>query len=142
MQNTTNRQTTSPQSTHETNVIFTYSRREAIEDGVLVEIPSELSKEAGVTVHCAMTAGLFSKIAVSQQDKALGQSITGRLWGLLNNFKLGIKLSGAGLTDQLTFSLLIVSAVPGRKRVILIKAIIGAGDHGEACITFMLPDED
>lgn len=127
---------------YEATIISAYSRQQAIEDGVLIEIPQSLSREAGVTVPCVVTAGLFGQLNISEQDKSLGQSLNGRLWDLLNNFRMAIKLSGAGMTDQLTFSLIIASATPNRKRVILVKSIIGAGDSGEPVITFLLPNED
>jgi len=143
MENTTRHQTTSQlESIFGTNVISAYSREQAIEDGVLIDIPTNLCREAGIVVPCAMTAGLFSHISVTEQDKKLGQSLNGRLWDLLNNFRMAIKLSGAGMTDQLTFSLIIASATPNRKRIVLVKSIIGAGDNREPVITFLLPNED
>ena len=143
MENTTHNQTTSQlESIFGANVISAYSREQAIEDGVLIDIPTNLCREAGIVVPRAMTAGLFSQISVTEQDKKLGQSLNGRLWDLLNNFRMAIKLSGAGMTDQLTFSLIIASATPNRKRVILVKSIIGAGDNREPVITFLLPNED
>jgi hypothetical protein len=140
MQNTAHQ--TKPIREYETTIISAYSREQAIDDGVLIDMPQSICREAGVTVPCAMTAGLFSQLNVTNADKQLGQSLSGRMWDLLNGFRMAIKLSGAGLTDQLTFSLIIASATPNRKRVILVKSIIGAGDSGEPVITFLLPNED
>lgn len=135
-------QATSPRTNHTTNVIFAYSRKQAINDGVLIEIPYNMRREAGVTVHCAMTAELYAEMCVTAQDRSLGQSFEGRLWDMLSNFRFACKLSGAGLTSEMTFSLIIASSAPKRKRVVLVKTVISGGDDSEPVITFMLPDQD
>lgn len=40
-------------------LIYAYTRAMAIDDGMLVEVPAELAREAGFTVHVALTAGAW-----------------------------------------------------------------------------------
>ena len=81
--------------------ISIYTRRQAIEDGVLVDLMQPetmgLVREAGFRFPVAMTIGAFS-VTVSEPDKPLpaGQDLKGRLWDVLWMLKLAIKSSKTG----------------------------------------------
>src|SRR5579871_6822931 len=63
-------------------VIHTYSREDAIRDGVLVDV-SPIAEEAGFKLPVAHTAALWARLEPSDRDQQLGQSIQGRLWDVL-----------------------------------------------------------
>jgi len=125
-------------------VIHGYSRAQAIEDGVLVDLmqgeTGELVKEAGFKFPIAMTATAFGQwIEPSENDQREGQSIAGRLWDMLFLLRHAIKGAKAG-SDQLAFSFIVRK--DGRQHTARLKSICGPGDQGEPVLTIMLPDED
>ncbi|MBG9791033.1 hypothetical protein ABD76_00145, partial [Paenibacillus dendritiformis] len=68
------------------NVVSSYTRAQAINDGVLVDC-SSLAREAGFRVPLAMTAAVWHSCVAwtddNEQDKPMGQSEVGRLWDVL-----------------------------------------------------------
>ena len=70
-------------------VIFSYTRAQAIADGVLVDA-SELAKEAGFRFPVAVTAGVWAE-CVAVPDGVAGQDETGRLWDVLNVLRFAIQ---------------------------------------------------
>jgi len=137
-------------------VISSYSRAEAIEDGVLVSLndPSftfrpglNICAEAGIKFPVAMTIAAFAK-TVSEVDTPLPpcQDISGRLWDVLSMFKLAARSGGS----EIRFSVSVINWVyVGGERVnrtkretVILKALCGPGDSGEPVITIMLPEED
>ena len=124
-------------------VISSYSRAQAIDDGVLVDLMQEETvgavKEAGFVFPVAMTAAAFS-VAVCPIDGELppGQDLQGRLWDVLTMLNWAIQAGRPhGQTnDRLPFRL----TVSG-KRVDLV-SVCGLGDDAEPVITIMMPDED
>ena len=69
-------------------VIYSYSRQQAIEDGVLVDISDQPeTKEAGFRVPVCLTIGVFTLVEVPlgpDGEPISGQDFKGRLWDLLN----------------------------------------------------------
>ena len=63
-------------------VISAYSRTQAIEDGVLVDV-SEMAREVGISVPTAVTAAVWAGF-VKVPDGVEGQDEKGRLWDILN----------------------------------------------------------
>ena len=137
-------------------VIYSYSRAQAIEDGVLVNLndPSltfrpglNICAEAGIKYAVAMTVAAYSK-TVSEPGTPLppGQDISGRLWDVLTMFRLAAKRGG----EEIRFPVTVVNWVcVGGERInrtkretVILKAICGPGDSGEPVITILLPDED
>ncbi len=66
-------------------VISVYTRAQAIEDGVLVDV-SELAKEAGFRFPVAVTRRLFESVLEpnEQLKKEHGQSYNGRAWDMFS----------------------------------------------------------
>lgn len=61
------------------NVIYSYTREQAIEDGVLVDLTKE-TQEPGLKLPVAMSAGLYHEyVKPPEALNAQGQSISGRL---------------------------------------------------------------
>ncbi len=117
-----------------------YTRYQAIQDGVLVELDQKLAQEAGIKLHVACTAALWAIINPSEKLKKLGQSVTGRLWDLFSMFRLAVRVRPN--SDLLLFKCLFLQERKRKPTCFVIKAVLGPDDDGNPCITFMLPDED
>jgi hypothetical protein len=126
------------------NVIYAYTRRQAIEDGVLIDV-TKTAKEAGITFPVAVTHELWSSlIEPSAALEEFGQSSAGRLWDVLWMFAVSARRTEG---DRLDFGVIFMQE--GRSKAsgyvheeIVLKALIGPGDEGEPVITIMLPHED
>jgi len=116
------------------DVIYTYTRKQAIEDGVLIDV-SETAKEAGLKIPVAITKSLFN--IVNTVSKRSCQSFDGRLWDVLYMGAFAAK--GNPTQSTILYKLRLTH---GRKKNITLKMVIGGGDNGEPVITIMLPDED
>jgi len=120
-------------------VISSYSRAQAIEDGVLVDV-SSVAREAGIKFPVAMTQTVWGKYVevfegVSCQDE------TGRLWDILWMFRCNARRGG----DTLLFKLYVRNHNRERldsRDLVTLKAVCGPGDTPEPVITIMLPDQD
>ena len=118
-------------------LISTYSREEAIEDGVLVDVTAK-AKEAGFKVPTAISAGLWRYVEPSADDMANnGQSIDGRLWDIFMLLRFAI--GRADRTDMVTFE--VVFLVDGKMEEVEVWGHIGPGDDGEAVLTIMRPED-
>ena len=122
------------------DLIYAYTRAQAIEDGVLVDV-SEMAKEAGIKFPVALTAAVYGK-CVEVPDGVTGQDEAGRLWDILWVFRTAAaKFAG----DTLLFKLYVRSHNRerlDRRDMVTLKAVCGPGDTPEPVITIMLPDED
>jgi hypothetical protein len=121
----------------EDDVIFSYSRAQAIEDGVLIDVTST-AQEMGIRYPVAVTAALYNSI-IEPDDKAvaMGETAEGRLWDMLWMFRQkASKYSGS----EMQFSF--IASIRGEKKLVKLKAVCGPGDSLEPVITIMLPEED
>ena len=121
-------------------VIFSYTRKQALEDGVLVDLTG-WAAETGFSIPVACTATVWNQYIVPPEGTAeLGQSERGRGHDLLWMLFCAIQRAAAG-GDRLTFEVVFLNA---RKRheTVQLKAICGPGDEGEPVMTVMLPSED
>jgi len=145
----------------EADVISRYTRREAIEDGVLVQLSGpdyegdewipEMCQEAGFRYPIAMTTTAFAKCVVpidgEGEQLAPCQDAKGRLWDVLWMLKLAIRQS-LEPGSVLRFSLRVVPNVPvdsdnhPRAKLTFLKCVCGPDDEGHCCLTIMLPEED
>lgn len=121
-------------------VISSYSRAQAIEDGVLVDV-STVAKEAGIKFPVAMTATVWGQYV--EVPAGVGcQDETGRLWDILWMFRCAAaKFDG----DTLLFKLYVRNHNRERltrQDLVTLKAICGPGDNGEPVVTIMAPEED
>ena len=126
-------------------VISTYSRAQALEDGVLVDAGS-LAKEAGFRWPVAITAAAWEDCVAwgdADSDRQVHQDLSGRLWDVLFMAHHAIRASRTG-GDRLTFKFYRVPR-DGKSTgasLTTLKLIAGPGDRGEPVITVLLPDED
>lgn len=121
-------------------VIYRYTRKQAIEDGVLVDL-TEWSREVGFTIPVACTSAVWHEYVVPPEGtRELGQSERGRAHDLLWMLFLAIRKSRNG-GDRLNYEVIFLD----RKRrhvTVTLKAICGPGDDGEPVMTILTPNED
>lgn len=125
-------------------IIHSYSRAEAIEDGVLVDLNAgdlaEVVANAGFKFPVACTATVFAKcIDLTPAAKRAGNDIKGRLWDVLWMLKHAIRSSRN--TSLINFEVAVVCDRVRPTRIAL-KAVCGPGDNMEPVITIMFPEED
>lgn len=120
-----------------TEIIFSYTRAQAIADGVLVDV-SELAKEAGFRFPVALTSAVWGAcVEVGPTDNC--QDEQARLWDILNVLRYRSRETGS--QQVIRFEVLIANGGSVTKPVLL-KAHCGPGDYLEPVITIMLPGED
>ncbi len=121
-------------------VIFSYTRAQAIADGVLKDV-SELAKEAGFSFPVAVTAGVWAE-CVAVPDGVEGQDETGRLWDVLNMLRFEIARLGADC-ERVDFAVHVRNDNrEGDPPLVHLYALCGPGDGGEPVITVMEIGED
>ena len=120
------------------NVVYAYSREQAIADGVLVDV-TEQAKAIGFRLHTVVTATLYQGyVAPPIGLEAEGQSVTGRLHDLM---VLALFAARRTInTDRVTFKVDFLMG-PGRKEAVDVIVHIGPGDEGEPVLTIMLPED-
>lgn len=120
-------------------VISSYSRAQAIEDGTLVDV-SETAREAGFRLPVALTSSAWAAcVEWSDTEKAV-QDQPGRLWDVVwMAAQAARRNSGA---DRTSFELLVVPRGGRRPQRTTLVLRIGPGDLAEPVITVMLPNED
>jgi|SRR5690554_978668 len=116
-------------------MIFGYSRKQAIEDGVLVDV-SEMAREAGFTFPVAITEKVWNEYIANEEE---GQSTEGRLWDTLWMLRMAIRKGGG---STITYNVLYRDKRNKRDKIVRLKAVCGPGDDFEPVITIMLPNED
>lgn len=134
-------------------VIHCYTRQQAIEDGVLMDVSAyygDMVREAGIRIPVAMTATSFLEcvcpIEGEGEQLAPCQDAEGRLWDVL--WMGANAMRGAGDSSQVLFKLYVVPNVPEgskrnpRSKLVALKAVCGPDDNGDPCITIMYLHED
>ena len=121
--------------TKEIDYMYKYTRENAIQDGVLIDVTS-LAKEAGFKWPVALTSAVWTDcVEWSQNDGT--QDEKGRLWDVLFMGFLAIR------KNQGTY---LIYRVKNRTRItrpstVGLKIVAGPGDNGEPVITIMFPGE-
>ena len=126
-------------------VISVYTRAQAIEDGILVDV-SETAREAGFKIPVAVTRRVWDSLIALPEGYQGFQDERGRLWDVLwmaRHYALR-----ASNSDRVTMCVLVRdirkdlrdSHRPPRKHFPVVA--IGGGDQGEAVITVMFPEDD
>lgn len=122
-------------------VIYSYTRAQAIEDGVLVDL-TDWAKETGFRIPVACTSAVWHGYVVPPEGvKDLGQSERGRAHDLLWMAYVAIREQSDRSMDLIRYRVLFLQA-PGKTEESTLKAHCGPGDHGEPVLTIMLPRED
>ena len=117
------------------DVVFTYTRKQAIEDGVLVDV-SPVAREAGIVYPVALTCAVWGKY-VEVPSGVVAQDEKGRLWDILWMLRHAAQRGGSEIEVMLY-----VQNDNKKPRRVTLKALCGPGDDLEPVITVMLPEED
>ncbi len=127
------------------HVIDAYTRAQAIEDGILVDV-SDTAREAGFRIPVAVTRGVWERLVALPEGYRGFQDERGRLWDVLwmaRHYALR-----ASDRDRVRMCVLVRdirkdlrdSHRPPRRHFPIVA--IGSGDQGEAVITIMWPEDD
>lgn len=119
--------------------VATYTRREALADGVLIDA-GQMAVESGFRCPVALTAAAWSACIDGPQFEQRGTD-EGRLWDVLQVLRFEAQRKGSPGTNEINFSV-DVERADGRTRTIGLKGVCGPGDDHEAVVTVMLPRED
>jgi len=149
------------------DVLNVYSRRQAIEDGILVDCEQapmgEMCRQL-MKWPLAMTATAFHRY-VWPIDEAANlppdQSLEGRFWDVVWMFHAAVRGTVAArqidlcnllfdfyciVADPALWANETIDATtrngPEGMRLVTLKAVSGPGDDGDPVMTFMLPEED
>ena len=121
-------------------LIYSYTRKQAIADGVQVEV-SETAREAGIRFPVFLTRTVFDAY-VTVPPKVTCQDEAGRLWDIVWMLRCAIQRSGAA-GERIPVSLYVRN---DNRRPRLVKLIATCGaldiDDPQPAITLMMPDED
>lgn len=125
--------------------ISVYSRADALRDGVLIEVPADIRREAGILYPVAVTDHLWSYIEPDNLEEMPGQSVSGRLWDLLWMFATTAKMSRG--ESRIKYRVIFQKNVgcyglPPVCETVTVIAVCGPGDYGEPVLTLMLPEDD
>lgn len=116
-------------------IIFQYTRADAIRDGILIDV-TDAAKESGFVIPVAVTEAIWNTYIIpSEQAIEEGQSETGRLHDLLWMLYVAIH-SGGSDGSKIRFPVIFDTDI------VVLKALCHGGDQGEPVITVMLPHED
>ena len=134
--------TDEPHAAEKDELIYRYTRSQAIEDGVLVDL-TIWSRETGFVIPVACTAAVWHGYLVPADSlTSAGQSERGRSHDLLWMLYCAIKRSPAGPDlDRLGFEVIFLMP-PAKHQTVRLIALCGPGDGGEPVLTVMLPNED
>jgi len=126
------------------DVIYAYTRANAIEDGELVDV-SDVAKEAGFRLNVAMTRSVWEQCVAwtdADSNKQTYQDESGRFWDVVHMLRMAIN----GFKDKsvMNYRLYVIprDGKSRRPKLTTLKAMIHCGDEGEPVITVMLPNED
>ncbi len=119
-------------------VVSVYTRAQALEDGVLVDV-TDWAREAGFKIPVAVTAGVWGILKPSKELEAEGQDVIGRAWDLFTILRHAIRGSGG---DEVHFAPLFTLKPGEGPQGVEMWAKCGPGDNAEPVITVMLRGED
>ena len=127
--------------------ISVYTRAQAIEDGVLIDVSdtdADIAREAGFKIPVAMTRAAWDDcVAWDDNDsrRQTYQDLSGRLWDVLY---MG-SLAGRAQPDAASILYSLYRVPHGgrgiKARRVSLRMVVGPGDSGEAVITIMMPHE-
>lgn len=121
-------------------VIFSYSRAQAIEDGTLVD----LMQDAMTSVckqHFKFPIACTSAVFAIMQSAVENENYCNDYAGILHDMLWMSKVCGRSLNPSTRIFTVIIKGA-GRKSKFTFKIVCGPGDQAEPVLTIMLPTED
>lgn len=124
------------------DVIHTFSRADALKDGVLVDAGA-MSREAGFKVPVALTARVWATCVGWSPDEKAPQDESGRLWDVIWMASIAARAAARrGQAGRVAFVVHVVPRGGRRPRLTRLVLVLGPGDQGECVATITTPDED
>lgn len=120
-------------------VISVYTRAQALEDGVLVDL-TDWAREAGFKIPVAVTRGVWNVLKPSKDLEAAGEDVVGRAWDMFTILLHAIR--GASVGDEVHFAPLFTQEPGQPAEPVEMWSRCGPGDRAEPVITVMLRGED
>ena len=121
-------------------VIFSYTRSQAVADGVQVDV-TKTAQEAGIKFPMFLTRAVFDNY-VAVPEGVTGQDEAGRLWDVVWMTRFGILRARPG-ADRIPVAFYVRN---DNHRAKLVKLIATCGsldmDDPQPAITVIMPDED
>jgi len=116
-------------------VIYSYTRAQAIEDGVLVDV-TQMAKQAGFTCSTVVTESLWATINEIPSNFAW-ESVNGRLWDVLwmARTAAGMKHNRGQQRIKYLLRLNTRPLDPAHDQMVELVLDVGPGDQGEIVIT-------
>ena len=140
MNNTNNNNNTQHTDSPQWDVVYQYTRSQAIADGFQIDV-TKTAEEAGIRFPVFITRGVYEQ-CVAVPPGVTGQDEAGRVWDLVWMLRFAIIRSKPG-TDRLPVALYVRN---DNQRSRLVKLIATCGpvdmDDPSPAITVMLPGED
>ena len=124
--------------------IATYARHEAIADGVLIDVTAAAGK-SGFKIPVAVTHTVWDRyITWTDKDtqQQTVQNLGGRLWDVLVMLRFAIAKAHNAASIFYKLNVVPRDGKSKKAKLVQLKAVLGAGDNGEAVITIMLANED
>lgn len=131
---------TQPQDDFFGEVISSYSRAQAIEDGALWDLMQDETAEVcrqHYRFPIATTSAVFEIIRKAVENPRACNDYK----GVIHDMLWMSKVMKRRLDDSTVLFRVKINGA-GRKSLYEFKLTVGPGDHGEPVITIMLPDED
>ena len=140
---------------NEWKIVSTYSTKQAVDDGFLIKVDSEASKEAGIKFPVYLTRSAWDKYVEVPKGMEQLQNLSGRLWDVLFMFAFHARNVSSNFL-QFDF----ISFMPDEgnweanekletpenrlNRLVTLKAVIHAQDFDDPspAIFIMKPNED
>ncbi|MCD4741586.1 MAG: hypothetical protein K8R67_03745 [Desulfobacteraceae bacterium] len=122
------------------NIIFSYTRKQAIEDGTQVEMGRNIVKEAGFKFPVFLTPGVHSVIQKAVASKKHCNDFDGINCDILTMLRHGIQTSKE--ENNINFTVIITGAEQSANHIFLAQRGAMDMDEPEPASTEMLPEED
>jgi hypothetical protein len=132
--------------------IYSYTTQQAVDDGVLVEVPSEILKEIGIRYPVFLTEIVHRRYVEVPADAIDHQDYSARLFDLLYMFWLSAKSQPHDVLFYFFTCLLCkdstalanekISELSRYHKEVKLKSVLEPYEKGGAKITILLPSED
>jgi len=122
--------------------ICVYSRADAIEDGVLIDV-TKIAKEAGFKVPVAVTSSVWMDCIVwTDEDTKTYQDQEGRLWDVVYMANYAARKDRDSQMIKVELYRVPRQGKEVESLPVELKMVISGGDNGEPVITISQPEED